>query len=94
MHSRGIFDLFWMVRHGRLLHRMRGLTPISGCVFAVLVPSTPGPEASATFIYGAWIDGGYRIGAAFSAGLQPAVCRWAMPWGCAPGYDSAGFQPA
>jgi hypothetical protein len=26
MHSRGIFDLFWMVRHGRLLHRVRGLT--------------------------------------------------------------------
>ena len=26
MHSRGIFDLVWMVRHGRLLHRMRGLT--------------------------------------------------------------------
>src|ERR1019366_6065742 len=26
MHSRGILDLVWMVRHGRLLHRMRGLT--------------------------------------------------------------------
>src|ERR1035437_1783424 len=26
MHSSRIFDLVWMVRHGRLLHRVRGLT--------------------------------------------------------------------
>jgi hypothetical protein len=26
MHCCGIFDLVWMVRHGLLLHRMRGLT--------------------------------------------------------------------
>src|ERR1035438_1447129 len=30
MHSCGIFDLVWMVRHGRLLHNARGLTRISG----------------------------------------------------------------
>src|ERR1035437_5510335 len=33
MHSRGIFDLVWMVRHGRLLHRARGLTRFLGAHF-------------------------------------------------------------
>jgi hypothetical protein len=30
MHLCGIFDLVWMVRHGRLLHRARGLTRFLG----------------------------------------------------------------
>jgi hypothetical protein len=85
MHLCGIFDLAWMVRHGRLLHRARGLTRFLGAELR-MVPGVPGPKAVATV----W---GCGIGVAFSAGLQPAVCAQAT-WGCAPGYDSAGLQPA
>jgi hypothetical protein len=81
MHSRGIFDLVWMVRHGRLLHRVRGLTRFLGALRR-MVPGVPGPKAVATR-RGMWD----RV--AFSAGFQPAICAQA-----APGYDSAGLQPA
>ena len=44
MRSRRIFDLVWMVRHGRLLHRARALTTFPGQV--------PAGEAGG----GPWLD--------------------------------------
>ena len=37
---------------------------------------------------------GLRHGSEYNAGLQPANIDFTMTWGVAPGYDSAGLQPA